>query len=107
MGGSSVSVTERCHPPTAREPGGFLLNSILSSQKEWENEASYQPEMPQPVGRCPHFKMEGIATLKDLLKAGDWMVKVDLKDGKSSQRVLLSVISTQYQFVSSGNAAAI
>ena len=27
-----------------------------------------------------HFKMEGIHVLKDLLKAGDWMVKVDLKD---------------------------
>jgi hypothetical protein len=27
-----------------------------------------------------HFKMEGIHILKDLLKAGDWMVKVDLKD---------------------------
>jgi len=28
----------------------------------------------------PHFKMEGISTLRDLLRAGDWMVKVDLKD---------------------------
>ena len=27
-----------------------------------------------------HFKMEGIHTLKDLLKIGDWMTKVDLKD---------------------------
>ena len=27
-----------------------------------------------------HFKMEGIHILKDLLKAGDWMAKVDLKD---------------------------
>ena len=27
-----------------------------------------------------HFKMEGIYVLKDLLRAGDWMVKVDLKD---------------------------
>ena len=29
---------------------------------------------------APHFKMEGIATLQDLLKLEDWMVKVDLKD---------------------------
>lgn len=29
---------------------------------------------------APHFKMEGIATLQDLLRVGDWMVKVDLKD---------------------------
>jgi len=28
----------------------------------------------------PHFKMEGIQTLRDQLKTGDWMVKVDLKD---------------------------
>ena len=27
-----------------------------------------------------HFKMEGIHTLKDLLRKGDWMTKVDLKD---------------------------
>ena len=28
----------------------------------------------------PHFKMEGIHTLKNLLRPGDWLVKVDLKD---------------------------
>ena len=27
-----------------------------------------------------HFKMEGIHTVKDLLKPGDWLAKVDLKD---------------------------
>ena len=27
-----------------------------------------------------HFKMEGIHLLKDLLRKGDWMIKVDLKD---------------------------
>ena len=27
-----------------------------------------------------HFKMEGIHTLKDLLRRGDWMTKIDLKD---------------------------
>ena len=29
----------------------------------------------------PHFKMEGLPTLQDLLRQGDWLVKVDLKDG--------------------------
>ena len=28
----------------------------------------------------PHFKMEGIHTLKTLLRPGDWLAKVDLKD---------------------------
>ena len=27
-----------------------------------------------------HFKMEGIHTLKDLVRRGDWMTKIDLKD---------------------------
>ena len=30
--------------------------------------------------KAPHFKMEGMATLRDLLRPGDWMVKIDLKD---------------------------
>ena len=29
---------------------------------------------------CEHFKMEGIHMLKDLLRKGDFMVKIDLKD---------------------------
>ena len=28
----------------------------------------------------PHFKMEGLTSLRDLLRQGDWLVKVDLKD---------------------------
>ena len=30
--------------------------------------------------KTEHFKMEGIHMLKDLLRAGDWMAKIDLKD---------------------------
>ena len=30
--------------------------------------------------KSKHFKMEGIHMLKDLLRAGDWMAKIDLKD---------------------------
>ena len=29
---------------------------------------------------APHFKMEGIHTLKSLLQKEDWLVKIDLKD---------------------------
>ena len=28
----------------------------------------------------PHFKMEGVYTLKNLLQLADWLAKVDLKD---------------------------
>ena len=36
-----------------------------------------------PLNRCiqyRHFKMEGIHTVKDLLRRGDYMVRIDLKD---------------------------
>jgi hypothetical protein len=29
---------------------------------------------------APHFKMEGIHTLKNLIRKEDWLVKIDLKD---------------------------
>ena len=37
----------------------------------------------KPLNQCityEHFKMEGIHMLRDLLKLGDWLVKIDLKD---------------------------
>ena len=53
-----------------------------------------------------HFRMEGIHTLKELLKIGDWMTKVDLKDTyfmipvHNSNRPLLHLIARRrhYQF---------
>ena len=53
-----------------------------------------------------HFKMEGIHMLKDILKQGDWMTKVDLKDAyfmvpiATNQRRLLRFQwqGTTYQF---------
>ena len=72
-------VRKGCSPSlqstTSRE---FLLNSVpkkggqirpvinLKKLNEWV--------VPQ------HFKVEGISTLRELLKANDWMVKIDLKD---------------------------
>ena len=65
-------------PSASRE---FLLNSLSSTQEmrpvinlkklnEWVT--------PQ------HFKMEGIGTLRELLRVNDWMVKIDLKDDDSN-----------------------
>lgn len=30
-----------------------------------------------------HFKMEGTRMIRDLLRKGDWMVSIDLKDAQS------------------------
>ena len=53
-----------------------------------------------------HFKMEGLHTLRELLKPGDWMAKVDLKDAyfmipiHDANRPLLRfmAIECHYQF---------
>ena len=55
---------------------------------------------------APHFKMEGIQTLKSLLRQGDWLVKIDLKDAyfaipirEENQKFLcFSVANKSYQF---------
>ena len=54
----------------------------------------------------PHFKMEGLPTLRDLLSQEDWLVKVDLKDAyltvpihPDHQRYLwFSMEGVNYQF---------
>ena len=53
----------------SRRPRGFLL-----SHNGGQAEACYKPV------KTKHFKMEGIHMLKDLLRARDWMAKIDLKD---------------------------
>jgi len=59
---------------------GILLNAVSGSQEEWEYETGDQPEALNKWVETPHFKMEGLPTLRDLLRQGDWLVKVDLKD---------------------------
>ena len=61
---------------------------------------------PAGLTKFPLRGPEGIHTLKDLLKIGDWMTKVDLKDAyfmipaHNSNRPLLSFIARghHYQF---------
>ena len=49
----------------------------IGPQEKWANEASDQPQSP---GWKPHFKMEGLSSLQDLLRQGDWLIKVNLND---------------------------
>ena len=56
---------------------GFLSTLFLVPPKKVESEACSQSE------KCvytEHFKMEGIHILRDLLRAGDWMTKVGVRD---------------------------
>ena len=55
---------------------------------------------------APHFKMEGIHTLKTLLRQEDWLVKVDLKvayfaipiQEESRKFLSFSIADKNYQF---------
>ena len=55
-------VIKRLHPQEARN--GFQSKSQALNQ----------------FMEVQHFKMEGMHTCKDLLRSGDWMTKLDLKD---------------------------
>ena len=55
--------------------GEFLFHTLPGPQKG-SDEAS---DKPQEVKRIGHFKMEGMGSLRELLRMNDWMVKVDLR----------------------------
>jgi len=60
--------------------GELLFNPISGPQERGSNEASHQPKKLSDWVKPQHFKVEGMGTLRDLLRVNDWMVKVDLKD---------------------------
>ena len=48
----------------------------VAADQGWSLRGTTVNQFVQPC----HFKMEGIHTLRDLIKQGDWLAKVDLKD---------------------------
>ena len=48
---------------------------------------SDQPEAIEPVHDGIHFKMKNLGRIRDLLRQGDWMVSIDLKDAYLSALV--------------------
>ena len=66
--------------PISKEPGGFFSTIFLVPKKNGQMRPVINLKCLNQWVEAPHFKMAGIATLKDLLRLGDWMVKVDLKD---------------------------
>ena len=59
---------------------GFVSNVFLVPKKNGGQRPVIDLKKLNEYVYTEHFKMEGIHLLKDLLRKGDWMAKVDLKD---------------------------
>ena len=66
--------------PTSCSQEGFYLNLFLVPKKNGQMRPVINLKQLNQWVSAEHFKMEGISTLRDLLRPGDWFVKVDLKD---------------------------
>ncbi len=60
--------------------GGFYSTLFLVPKKDGRQRPVINLKALNQYVQTYHFKMEGLQTLKDLLKPGDWLAKVDLKD---------------------------
>lgn len=60
--------------------GGFISTIFLVPKKGWGHRPIINLKKLNEFVEHHHFKMEGIHMLKDLLKQGDFMAKIDLKD---------------------------
>jgi hypothetical protein len=72
--------TETGHPPGGRELKELLFPNVSCPKEGQQAEACDKPKKLNKPVNTEHFKMEGIHMLKDLLRTGDWMAKIDLKD---------------------------
>ena len=68
------------HLRDKREPRVFRLPDVSCPKKDGRQRPVINLKSLNQSVRTEHFKMEGIHMLKDLLRAGDWMAKIDLKD---------------------------
>ncbi len=96
--------------------GGFYSTLFLVPKKDGRQRPVINLKALNQYVQTYHFKMEGLQTLKDLIKPGDWLAKMDLKDAyfvipidPSHRKYLWFVVDNQtYQFdcLSFGLAAA-
>ena len=63
-----------------KEQEGFCSQLFMVPTKDGGQRPIINLKKLNSFVQTEHFKMEGIHMLKDLLKPGDWMTKVDLKD---------------------------
>ena len=64
----------------ASEDTGAFMNSLIPVPAD----GSWLPVVnTKPLNRfvvLPHFKMESVRPVKNLMQPGDWLIKLDLKD---------------------------
>ena len=65
---------------TSTPSDAFLSTLFLVPKKDGGQRPVINLKNLNSFVEVPHFKMEGIHTLKGLLKKGDWLVKINLKD---------------------------
>ena len=102
MKGAIREIAEMSRP----EEGRFYSTLFLVPKKDGGHRPVINLKALNNCVMAPHFNMEGIQTLKYLLKQGNWLVKIDLKDSyfvipiwEENQKVLcFSVANKSYQF---------
>ena len=68
------------HPVSSNTEGGLISSIFLVDKKDGGHRPVINLKNLNSFVNFQHFKMEGIHMLRDLLKKGDFMVKLDLKD---------------------------
>ena len=61
-------------------PDEFLSNIFTVPKKDGVNRPMINLKKLNNFIPCPHFKMEGLFLVKELLSLNDWMCKENLKD---------------------------
>ena len=83
-GGNEEDLLRSCR--NTKQTCEFRSNASRSNeqsvcpQERQSDKTDYQSESSEPFVEVSHFKTEGTHMLKDLLRPGDFMTKVDLKD---------------------------
>ncbi len=66
--------------PQTKSNEGFYSQLFLVPKKDGNQRPVINLKRLNTFEKTKHFKMDGIHMLKHLLRQGDWMAKVDLKD---------------------------
>ena len=75
--------------------GGFVSNIFLVPKKDGGQRPVVNLKALNQFVQTDHFKMEGLHTVKQLVRPGDWLIKIDLKDAYFA----IPIHHTQTQFL--------